>query len=288
MSNLQKYNPNIKFLLIVIDTFSRYLWVEPIKDKKAKTVVDAFRRVLQKGRKPEWVRADHGSEFNNRWLKDFLKSKGTGIFFTFNETKANYAERVIRTLKTVMFRYFTHNQTYKYEDKLQDFVYDYNNRPHRSLNERSPSEISKSNEDIVWKEQYMDTLTPSTARKTKRKSTKRFNFKIGDLVRLSHLRKIFDRDYQEKWTEELFKIDSRKLIQNIPIYTVVDFDNDPIKGSFYENELQRVRKTDDHLYRVERVMKRRTRNGQKEVLVKWQGWPSKFNSWILESSLEDI
>jgi len=68
-----------------------------------------------------------------------------------------------------MYRYFTHNQTYKYDDKLQDFVNDYNNRPHRSLNEKAPGEITKGNEDITWKHLYIDTLKPNTYFKSKRK-----------------------------------------------------------------------------------------------------------------------
>lgn len=131
-------------------------------------------------------------------------------------------------------------------------------------------------------------MRPSFKREAKRKPTKRFNIKRGDLVRLSHLRKVLDRDYQEKWTEELFKVNSRKLRQGIPVYTVVDFDNDPIKGTFYENELQRVRKDPDNLWRVENILKKRTRNGRKEVFVNWLCWPKKFNSWILERRLEDI
>ena len=100
-----------------------------------------------------------------------------------------------------MFRYFIRYQTDRYANKLQDFVNGYNQRPHRSLNERSPVEITKENEDLVWKELYLDTLKPSMKRSTKSRFRKRFKFKRGDLVRLSHLRKTFDRDYQEKWTE---------------------------------------------------------------------------------------
>jgi hypothetical protein len=58
----------------------------------------------------------------------YLKSEDVGIFYTFNGTKAAYSKGVIRTLKTVMYSYFTHNQTYKYDDKLQDFVNKGNNK----------------------------------------------------------------------------------------------------------------------------------------------------------------
>jgi len=288
VSNLQKYNPNIKYLLIAIDIFSRYLWVVPLQNKMSKSVIEGFKQIFSNGRKPQWIRADHGGEYDNRLLKQYLNSEEVGIYFTYNETKANYAERVIRTLKTVMYRYFTHFQTYEYKEKLQDFVKDYNHRPHRSLNGRTPVSITKRNEDITWKQLYMDTLKPSTKLEIKRKPVKRFKFKRGDLVRLSHQKYVFDRDYQEKWTEEVFKIYNRKLRQGIPVYTIVDFENDPIKGTFYESELQRVRKDDNTLWRVEKILKRRKRNGRPEVYVKWSGFPKKFNSWIIEDALEDI
>ena len=157
VSNLQKYNPDNKYLLIAIETFSRYLSVVPLINKSSKSVIAGFKQIFYKGRKPKWLRADHGGAFDNRWLKQYLKSKDVGILYTLNEAKATYAERVIRTLKTVMYRYFTHYQTYKYNDKLQDFVNDYNNRPHRSLSEKAPVEITKGNEDITWKHLYIDT-----------------------------------------------------------------------------------------------------------------------------------
>ena len=100
-------------------------------------------RYFPKVKNQKWLRADHGGKFNNRWLKQYLKSEDVGIFYTFNETKAVYAERVIRTLKTVMPRYFTHYQTYKYDDKLQDFVNNYNNHPHRSLSEKARWKLQK-------------------------------------------------------------------------------------------------------------------------------------------------
>jgi hypothetical protein len=118
-SNLQKYNPDIKYLPIAIDTFSRYLSVVPLINKSSKSVIAGFKQIFSIGRKPKWLRADHGREFDNRWLKQYLKSEDVGIFYTFNETKAAYAQRVIRTLKTVMYRYFTHNQTYKYDDSYR-------------------------------------------------------------------------------------------------------------------------------------------------------------------------
>lgn len=72
----------------------------------------------------------------------------------------------------------------------------------------------------------------------------------------------------------------------IPVYKVKDWADDPIEGTFYESELQKVVKSEDVTYRVKKILKRRGRGKTKEVFVKWEGWPRKFNSWILENSLE--
>ena len=201
VSNLARYNQGIRFLLIVIDVFTRFLWVVPLEDKSSKTVMTAFTEVFSGGRRPNSIRCDKGSEFTNRWLKAFMKKTGVYLFFTKNEVKANYAERVIRTLKTMMFRYFTHNQTYKYTDVLADLVKNYNNRPHGSLGGSAPDEVDRTNEAVIWKKMYVDTQRHSR--------TKAYKFKVGSMVRISHVKYTFQRDYQEKWTEEIFTIAQR-------------------------------------------------------------------------------
>ena len=70
------------------------------------------------------------------------------------------------------------------------------------------------------------------------------------------------------------------------MYKIKDLADDPIEGTFYESELQKVIKSVDILYRVEKVLRKRKRGKTKEMYVKWEGWPSKFNSWIPESSLQ--
>ena len=75
--------------------------------------------------------------------------------------------------------------------------------------------------------------------------------------------------------------------QGIPVYTLKDYNNDPILGYFYEGERQKAFVNEDTVYKIENILKSRKRRGCKEVLVKWLGWPSKFNSWILDSQVKD-
>ena len=96
-----------------------------------------------------------------------------------------------------------------------------------------------------------------------------------------------DREYSQKWTGELFKIDTRFRREGVPIYTILDWDGERVDGTFYESELQPVTIDPTTEYRVEKILKRRVRNKRKEVLVRWLHWPKKYDSWILEADVKD-
>ena len=283
VSNISQHNDNFKFWLVVIDVFSRYAWVIPVRSKHHTEMVGAFQKLLSEtDRRPRRLRTDKGTEFTNRAVQRLMKAEGIQHFTTKNETKANYAERVIRTLKGLVYRYFLHNQTYTYTGVLQDLVSNYNGRPHRSLKGLAPKDIQADNEVRVWKAMYVDS---STSRKQKKK--KPYRYRVGDQVRISHLKYTFQRDYHQKWTEEIFKVRSRRHLQGINMYALKDLLDEPIDGYFYEGELQRVLKNaDTAVFRVEKVLRQRQRRGVTELFVKWMGWPAKFNSWVSQASIQ--
>ena len=96
-----------------------------------------------------------------------------------------------------------------------------------------------------------------------------------------------DREYSQKWTGELFKIDTRFRREGLPVYTILDWDGERVDGTFYEPELQPVTIDPTTEYRVEKILKRRVRNKRKEVLVRWLHWPKKYDSWIREADVKD-
>ena len=110
-----------------------------------------------------------------------MESEVVEICFTYDETNTYYAERIIMSLETAKLRYFTDNQTYKYENKLQGFVQNYNHRPYSSLNEKCPTDITMENFDMMPKELYMRNIKPSVKFEAKRKQIKRIMFKRGIL-----------------------------------------------------------------------------------------------------------
>ena len=156
----------------------------------------------------------------------------------------------------------------------------------------TPHEANQKNNYQVWKNQYAPKLN-SKAKKIKSKNkgqTHRlqYKFKLGDKVKISYNMKQFDREYSEKWSGEIFTVVDRKRNQNIPMYKLKDYNNEVIESHFYEPELQLAYMDSNIVCKIEEILKRRKRHGVPEVLVKWKGWPVKFNSWIPESDLQDI
>jgi hypothetical protein len=283
MSSLSRFNGGIKYLLVVIDIFSRFLWVQPLKNKTAKEVVEGFKHILQSSRKCKKLRTDKGSEFTNKIMKEYLKNQNIYFFTTQNsDTKANYAERVIQTLKSRIYRYFTKNRTKRYIDVLNDFVQSYNNTPHTSLGNVTPKDVTKANEADVWAFQYLKPV--------KTKSFKRipFQLKVNDMVRISHENAIFKRAYNEQFSKEIFKVAQRSRMQGIPMYKIKDFSNEAIRGNFYGSELQKVEKDENALWIIDKKIRKRTVNGKVEYLVSFEGWPSKYNMWVSASDINDL
>ena len=261
-------NNGFRYWLCVVDVFSKKAWVQPIRSKKAPEVHHAFEKIFARtARRPKVIRSDKGGEFNNKELKKFLKTHKIDYFTSENEEiHASIAERFIRTIKGRVFRYFTHNQTDRYVDVLDMLVDSYNKTYHRSIG-MPPNEVSKKNEVKIWRRLYGGA--PLT--------NHNFKFKVGDNVRIQEHRATFRKGYEGAWTEEIFKITER-LPRNPPVYRIVDYDDEPITGTFYEKELQKVKIKDD-VFIVDKVIKQRRRKGKTEYFVSWLGYPKKFNSW---------
>ena len=278
VENLKKDNDGVRFLLFIIDIFSRYLWVKPLKNKTAKSILTAVKDVFL-DRKPKKLRTDKGSEFNNFILKKYLKQEHVYYFTTNNVPKANYVERVQKTIKVRLYRMMRRNRSYRFIDDLQDLVNAYNSTPHRSLNYLSPSEVTKENEADVFAYMY---LRPKNS-----KGRLNYRLKKGDLVRISHLKHPFRRSYQEQYTTEVFRVAARQRKNGVPMYSLQDLNNQNIEGLFYWSELQKVEKDENSLWFIDKILKRRRKNGKLEYYVSWTGFPKSFDSWISSDQLQE-
>lgn len=193
MSKFVKQNDGVAFILVVIDIFFKFQW--SLKDKKGQSVTSAFENILRECRRPTRIRTDKRQEFRARVFNAFLNTQNIEHLYAQNtDIKANYAERVIKTIKAKLYRYITYQQSYRYVDHLQDFAANYNATYHRTIG-MPPDKVTRAKETDVWWRMYWPKKTPIQT-KTKRPK-KPFRFKVGDRVRISHLRNIFSREYNQ-------------------------------------------------------------------------------------------
>ena len=280
LSSIAPYNDNIKFLLFMIDIYSRYLFIEPLPNKKGLTVATAINSIIRKNnRLPGLIITDKGSEFISKEVQELLKKYNIGYATTNSFHKASVAERVQRTIKMRMTKYFTLHNTHRYINILDDLVNAYNNSVH--------STVCNTPYSIAY-----NSAIPCNIKNKIRRITKQI-FKVGDHVRISKTKGIFEKGYEQGWSNEIFKIS--KVINpylsnnNVYMYKIKDLDKEEIKGRFYSEELQKVKYIYNKKFMIEKVIRvYKKRNGQKVALVKWLGYPNKFNSEILYDNLESI
>ena len=190
MQLLTKFNKGFRFLLCVIDIFSKYAWVIPLKDKKGISIVNAFQIIFKKSNgKPNKIWVDRGSEFYNSSFKKWLKGNDIEMYSTNNEGKSVIAERFIKTLKNKIYKYMRAISKTVYIDKLDDAVKKYNNTYHTSIKMKALD--AKDNTYIGFKKEVND---------------KSHKFKVGDHLRISKYKNIFAKGYMPNWSEEIFII----------------------------------------------------------------------------------
>ena len=202
MQLLSKYNKGIRFLLCVIDIFSKYAWVVPLKDKKGISIVKAFQSILkQSNRKPNKVWVDKGSEFYNAYFKKWLRDNGCEtivMYSTHNEGKSVVAERFIRTLKSKIYKCMTSISKNVYIDKLDDIVDEYNNTYHTTIKMKP---IDVKDNTYINADKEINNKDPK--------------FKVGDHVRISKYKNNFAKGYMPNWNEEVFVI--KKVKNTVPV-----------------------------------------------------------------------
>ena len=273
MQQFSKWNKGYRYLLMVIDVFSKYVWIVPLKDKKGESVTEAFKKIFKEGRKPQYLWVDKGKEFYNKHVKDLLEKNGIHIYSTENEEKSSVVERWNRTIKSKMWKQFTVQGNTMYLDMLPKVVNQYNNTKHSSI-KMTPFEASnKKNEGTVYFNLYGDMET----------SKQKPKFKIGDKVQISkYKRNVFDKGYTPNWTEEVFTV--YKIQYTNPItYKLQDLNDKEIQGSFYEPELLKAKQD---VFRIDKVIRRDHK--KKQALVKWKGYSDDFNSWIPMKDLRNV
>jgi hypothetical protein len=178
MQQLSRFNDGYRFILTCVDVFSKRTFAIPLKDKKGSSVAAAFDKIFTEV-KPSMIQTDRGTEFLNQQVQDVFRKNNTRFYFSQNkEIKAACVERFNRTLKTRLFRYFTHHRTNRWIDVLDEFIRSYNESFHRSI-DMAPNDLTFDNADIIMKRLYPE------------KPISKWKCMIGDTVRISKYKNIF-------------------------------------------------------------------------------------------------
>ena len=203
---------------------------------------------------PSRLWTDKGTEFYNQHVRQVLDANNVTLHSTENEEKSSVAERWNRTMKRIMWKYFTANNTNKYIDELQNMVNKDNTTYHHSIN-LSPSDAwNPSNYKNMFTSLHGKIRPPSPLAK----------FHVGEKVRIVRKKDTFEKGFTPNWTEEVFAVSEVKHTNPIT-YSVKDELGEPIKGTFYEQELQ---SSVQEIFPIERVFRKK----KNQVYVKWKGY----------------
>jgi hypothetical protein len=269
-------NSGVNFLLTGIDCFSRKGYAYPIRSKSGEHVASALEKIFHQNNY-RVLQTDKGKEFYNWRVKDLLKRYRVEHFSTDDDkVKASIVERFNRTLREKIHRYLTAKKSNGFIDVLQKIVDAYNETEHSTIG-MAPNEVGDHNQSEVFDELY-EAKGPVAVWQGKKTP-----LEIGDVVRIAKARGAFERGYTPNWTKELFKISLVVADVRPVVYRLVDMSGEAIQGTFYRQELQKVK--DKKVYDVEKVMRTRKKGTKKQYLIKWMGYPDTFNSWVDEVDL---
>ena len=273
VSLLARENGGYRFILTVIDIFSRFAWSRPLKTKRGEEVAAAFKDIFAEGRIPKRIQTDQGKEFENRHVRSLFEQHDVELFSVKSAYKAAMVERFNRTLKHKIWRYLTSTNQRNWLSVLQDAVHSYNHSTHRMIN-RKPAEVTQ--EDVGdMREEYLQPRPKGDDK-----------FRVGDKVRISKVKSVFEKGYLPNWTEEIFTIAEVNRKYNPITYKLKDANGEVIEGSFYHYEIQDV--TAPEQYLVEKVIRQERRGREVWCLVKWYGYPASMNSWVRQRDINRV
>ncbi|MCG8113702.1 MAG: chromo domain-containing protein [Candidatus Thiodiazotropha taylori] len=212
-----------------------------------------------------------------------MKKDGVIYFPTQNETKASTSERAILTIKSRLSRYFTFKDDFSYLPVIQDLADSYNKTYHRTIGMK-PADVKQENEEQVRLSTY---FAQNSQKQVKTPKKRPFKFKINQYVRISYLKGVFTRAYDETYSGEIFQVSKRYHRGGLPVYRLKDLQGEEVKGTWYNSELLPLTSDPDKIsYKIEKVLKTRGRQRNKQYFVKWKYYPKKFNSWVKASDIE--
>ena len=223
-------NHGYKYILCVVDMFSRYNYVRPLHGKTAQEVAGKLEEIIGSMKfVPRFFTSDKGGEFDirNTFIKSVLEDKyHMVVYYTTGPKKNSMVERFNRTLKERIERYFTETGNKIWIDILQDFSNNINNSVNRSIG-IPPSEVTLENAKLI-----RDKLYPDRGKKVKCDK-----ILVGDRVRIVLPKQIFDKGYRQAWTDEIFTVERIERSMGFCLYILRNNFDVILPRKFYLSEL---------------------------------------------------
>jgi hypothetical protein len=236
----------------------------------------AFKDILDEGVTCKQLWTDSGGEYYNGTFKNLLEKHNIELYSTYNEPKASIAERFIRTLRHKIEENYVLTDSTSWYRALPRIINEYNNTGHSHLNGMTPREARLRTSRLdVYRCQF-------SHRQQLSQQDRLPVYQIGDRVRISLVKRRMEKGTTRSWSEEIFTVKDWKFASNIVLYKLQDLLGEPVHGSFYREQLK---PTTQEIFRVDKIVRKRTRNGKQELLVQWAGYGSDHNSWTDASNI---
>lgn len=269
MQKLKRWNDGFSWILVAVDVGTRMMYAVPTKTKSASDILQALESVFSEFT-PTMVATDRGKEWYNSTVQSFFRQNHITHFSTFNDdVHCSIAEAGIKRLKMRLYKYFSHKGTNRYLEMLPKIV--------RSLNCTFIKSIGRAPKDMDDAAVIAQEAPPPRKEKPR--------FEVGDVVRISRAPKHFSKGYTQTHTHERFIVIAVHNHSDPPYYHLSALDGTHIRGCFYEQEMAicTAPEDNDDFIRFEKIIAKRTINGQEESLIKVLGKKQQY--WIPSTDL---
>ena len=259
-------NDGFKWILTVLDIYTRYLYTFPLKNKGGEEVSKAFRKLF-KEYVPLSVYTDGGKEFKNTNVQSLFEEYNIRHIVPYSQLHCALLERWNRTLKTRIQKWMHSRGSTSYTKVLPQITRAINNTITRGIGMTPAEAVNLENKPV----------------KIKKNRAKKCSLKVGTLVRITSHRAQFQKGYEQNATDEIFLV-SKCIPGNPPVYNITALDGENIFGIFYAQELIET-KNPGNVYLVEKILSKRKFKGKSQVLIKWKGYTHDHNSWEDETDV---
>ena len=273
--SLADKNRGYRFMLVAVDTLSRRVFAAPVEGKSGQNMRGGFEKIFSDmPYLPQQIFTDRGMEFESKEMKNFFKGLGIAKFRArASEMKAAVAERMIKTIKQRLYRYFSEKNTTDWVTVLPKITSAINHSICRITGKR-PIDVNEKNASEIWDQVYGSSVRDPGTEKTK--------YSKHDAVRISRVKQLFEKGYLPTFSDQIYEV--MKASRSRPnYYELADFEGEPIEGRFYTEEMVKTKRDENTTYRIEKILKKTKKSGKLMYFVKFIGYPDP--EWIKASDI---